>query len=159
LADLNQLHGTLDELKSQEDDIVHSLANQLTYVKGLGRNAQLNSEAVSNMPTIVKKELVQSHDLYVQLTGDDMWLNLTLFNQSVLFTVIRELEYAFLQLTRHVDQLLTAEQLTFSGKLPLSLISPMYHTTYFGISPCLPENYKLIAGTKFDSIHEYYELK
>jgi hypothetical protein len=37
LSDLNQLHGTIDELKSKEGDIVHSLANQLTYVKGLNR--------------------------------------------------------------------------------------------------------------------------
>ena len=40
LSDLNQLHGTMDELKSKEADNVHSLANQLTYVKGLGRNTQ-----------------------------------------------------------------------------------------------------------------------
>ena len=38
LSDLNQLHGTMDELKSKESDNVHSLANQLTYVKGLGWN-------------------------------------------------------------------------------------------------------------------------
>jgi len=55
------------------------------------------------MSTIVKNELVQSHDRYVQLTRDVMWLNLTLFNQSVLFTVIQELEYALLQLTHQVD--------------------------------------------------------
>ena len=38
LSDLNRLHGTMDELKSKEADNVHSLANQLTYVKGLGWN-------------------------------------------------------------------------------------------------------------------------
>jgi hypothetical protein len=124
LADLNQLHGTLDELKSKEADIVHLLANQLTYLKGLGRNTQLNSEAVSNMSTIVKKELVQLHDRYVQLTRDVMWLISASFNQSALFTVIRELEYALLQLNRQEDQLLTAVHLMLSGKLPLSLISP-----------------------------------
>jgi hypothetical protein len=86
LSDLNQLHGTIDELKSKEADIVRSLENQLTYVKGLGQNEHLSLEAVSNMSTIVKKELVQSHDRYVQLTRDVMWLNLTLFNQSALFT-------------------------------------------------------------------------
>jgi hypothetical protein len=156
---LNQLHGTLDELKSKEADIVHSLANQLTYVKGLGRNAQLNTEAISNMPAIVRNELVQSHDRYVQLTRDVMWLNLTLFNQSALFTVIRELEYALSQLTHQVDELLTAVQLTLSGKLPLSLISPhVLHSILRNISLCLPENYELIGGTKFDSIHIYYEL-
>ena len=41
-----------------------------------------------------------------------MWLNLTLFNQSALFTVIRELEYALLQLTHLVDELLMAVQYT-----------------------------------------------
>jgi hypothetical protein len=88
-----------------------------------------------------------------------MWLNLTLFNQSTLFTVIRELEYALLQLTRQADELLTAVQVTLSGKLPLSLISPhLLNNILRNIFLCLPENYELIAGTKFDSIHEYYEL-
>jgi hypothetical protein len=49
LADLSQLHGTIDELKSKEADIVHSLANQLTYVKGLGQNTRINTDAISNM--------------------------------------------------------------------------------------------------------------
>jgi hypothetical protein len=93
LSDLNQLHGTIDELRSKEADIVHSLANQLTYVTGLGQNTRINTDAIFIMSTIVN-ELVQSHDRYVQLTRDVMWLNLTLFNQSALFTVIRELEYA-----------------------------------------------------------------
>ena len=112
LSDLNQLHGTIDELKSKEADIVHSLANQLTYVKGLERNTQINPYAISSMSTIVKNELVQSHDRCVQLTRHVMWLNLTLFNQSALFTVIRELEYALLQLTHLVDELLMAVQYT-----------------------------------------------
>jgi len=34
------------------------------------------------MSTIVKKELVQSHDRYVKLTRDIMWLNLTLFKMT-----------------------------------------------------------------------------
>jgi hypothetical protein len=72
--------------------MVHSQSNQLTYVKGLGRNAQINTDAISNMSTIVKNKLFQLHNRYVQLTRDVMWLNLTLFNQSALFTVIRKLE-------------------------------------------------------------------
>jgi hypothetical protein len=75
LLDLDQLHGTIHEVKSKEADIVHSLANQLTYMKGLGQNARINRDAISNMSTIVKNELVQSHDRYLQLTRDVMWLN------------------------------------------------------------------------------------
>jgi len=159
LSDLYQLHRTIDELKSKEADIVHSLPNQLTYVKGLGRNTQINTDAISNMSTIVKNELVQSHDRYVQLTRDVLWLNLTLFNQSVLFTVIRELEYALLQLTHQVDELLMAVQYTLSGKLPITIISPnVLHGTLRNISLCLQENNELFAGTKFDNIHLYHEL-
>jgi len=66
------------------------------------------------MSTIVNNDLVQSQDQYVQLTRDVMWLNLTLFNQSALFTVIRELEYALLQLTYQVYELLMAVQYTLS---------------------------------------------
>jgi len=83
-------------------------------VKGLGQNTQINTDAISNMSTIVNNDLVQSQDQYVQLTRDVMWLNLTLFNQSALFTVIRELEYALLQLTYQVYELLMAVQYTLS---------------------------------------------
>jgi hypothetical protein len=33
VADLHMLHDTLDELKSKDVDIAHSLANQVTYAK------------------------------------------------------------------------------------------------------------------------------
>jgi hypothetical protein len=88
-----------------------------------------------------------------------MWLNLTLFNQSALFTVIRELEYALFQLTYQVDELLMAVQYTLSGKLPITIISPnVLYSILRNISLCLPENYELNASTKFDNIHLYYEL-
>jgi DNA repair exonuclease SbcCD ATPase subunit len=47
LSDLNQLHRTIDELKSKEADIVHSLASQLTYVKELGQSTRVNADAIS----------------------------------------------------------------------------------------------------------------
>jgi len=34
LSDLDQLHGTINELKTRDADIIHSLANQLNTLKG-----------------------------------------------------------------------------------------------------------------------------
>jgi len=34
----------------------------------------------------------------------------------------------------------------------------MFYTAYCVIFSCLSQNYELIAGTKFDNIHLYYEL-
>jgi len=88
-----------------------------------------------------------------------MWLNLALFNQSSLFIVVRELEFALIQLTHQVDELQMAVQHSLSGKLPLTILSPnILHSVLRNISLCLPENYELIAGTKFENIHLYYEL-
>ena len=61
---------------------------------------------------------------YTELTKEFMWLNLTLLNQSALFTVIRELEFALIQLTRQVDELQMAVQHSLSGKLSMSILGP-----------------------------------
>ena len=53
-----------------------------------------------------------------------MWLNLTLLNQSALFTVIGELEFALIQLTHQVDELQMAVQHSLSGKLSMSILGP-----------------------------------
>jgi len=39
-------------------------------VKGLGQNTRVNADAILNMSSIVKNELVHSHDRYVQITRD-----------------------------------------------------------------------------------------
>jgi hypothetical protein len=84
----------------------------------------------------------------VQLTRDVIWLNLRLLNQSVLFTVIEELEYALLQLTHHVDTLLNVIKYKLLEKLPITIIGPnVLHSILRNVSLCLPETYEFIAGT------------
>jgi hypothetical protein len=43
VADLHKLHINLEELKSKQADIYHSLSNQLTYIKGIDFNSRINS--------------------------------------------------------------------------------------------------------------------
>ena len=41
----------------------------------------------------------------------------------------------------------------------MTILSPnILHSIFRNISLCLPENYELIAGTKFENIYLYYEL-
>jgi hypothetical protein len=47
-SDIHLLHGTLNELQSSTSDIAHSLSNQVTYVKKLGRATKVNANAVAN---------------------------------------------------------------------------------------------------------------
>jgi hypothetical protein len=59
VADLHELHSTLGKLKPKEAGIVHSLANQLTYVKGVAQNTRIITDAITNLSSIVKHVLVQ----------------------------------------------------------------------------------------------------
>jgi hypothetical protein len=104
------LHETLDELKSKDVDIAHSLANEVTYVKILDHTVRVNADAILNLSTILKNEMIQSHDNYQQIIRDIAWLNMTIYNRSVLFLVIRQVEFALLQLTQQVDEMLVAVQ-------------------------------------------------
>jgi len=43
--------------------------------------------------------------------------------------------------------------------LPITIVSPkILHNILRNISLCLPENYELAAGTRFENIYSYYEL-
>jgi len=64
-----------------------------------------------------------------------------------------------LQLTRQIDKLMMAVQYTPSGKFPMIIVVPNnLHDILRNISLCLHRNYELVAGTKLDNIHWYYEL-
>ena len=68
IADVQQLHDTLNELQLQNSDITHSLANQLTYVKRLSTATDVNAEAIANLSSIVKDNIIESHDKFQELT-------------------------------------------------------------------------------------------
>ena len=72
----DMLHETLDELKSKDVDIAHSLVNQVTYVKSLDHTVRVNTDAILNLSTILENEMIQSHDNYQQIIRDIAWLNI-----------------------------------------------------------------------------------
>ena len=86
------------------------------------------------------------------------WLNVTLRNYSELYTVLRQLEFAVLQMIHQTDKLIGAIQCVLQGKLPIRLISPTLQGVLRNVSLQLPEGYELILGTKLDKMYLYYEV-
>jgi len=87
------------------------------------------------------------------------WLNVTLRNYSEIYTVIRQLEFAVLQLIYQTVELIGTIQCVLQGKLPISLISPITLQGFLrNVSLQLSEGYELIVGTKSDRVYLYYEL-
>jgi hypothetical protein len=90
LADLNKLHNTLDELQDKNSDIVHSLFDQVTYVKKLDTVIGINSQTIANLTSIIKDNLIHSQENFQNITNDLSWLHFTI-GQSALFTAIRQI--------------------------------------------------------------------
>jgi len=98
--------------------------------------------------------MIQSNDNYQQIIRDIAWLNMTIYNHSVLFLVVRQIEFGLLQLTQQVDEMLVAVQHILLGKLPITIVNPKFlHNILRNIPLCLPENYELAAGTRFENIY------
>jgi len=72
---------------------------------------------------------------------------------------IRQLEFAILQLTQQIAELIDITQYVLLGKLPINSHNPItLHNILKNISLHLPENYELIAGKTIENIHFYFEL-
>ncbi len=65
----------------------------------------VEADAIANLSNIVKDVVIRSHDKFKEVTRDILWLNVTIHNQSELYMVIRQLEFALLQLTQQLSEL------------------------------------------------------
>jgi hypothetical protein len=159
ISDIHLLHDTLNELQSRNSDIVHSLSSQVTYVKNLDTVTKVNANAIANLSTTVKDIMVKSYDRIWNISRDIIWLNYTISGQSELYTAVRQLEFALLRMIQQVSDLLSAVQTVLHGKLPMNFVNPTtLQNLLRNVSLSLPQGYELIAGTRADTLHHYYEL-
>ena len=110
------------------------------------------------MSSIVKDNIIQSHDKFQEITRDLMWLNVTVYAQSELFSTIRKLEFALLKLIQQLNESSNATQIPIHGSLSISLINlTVLLNILKNLSLQLPSGYELIAGVPAENIHLYYE--
>jgi hypothetical protein len=70
ISDAHELHKGFENLRERNDDIAHSLANQLTYVMELRTVTAVNTDSIGNLSNILRDSLVQSHDQDQQILRD-----------------------------------------------------------------------------------------
>jgi hypothetical protein len=70
ISDITSLHLVSDKLQQQQQqsDIVHSLTDQVTYIEDVDKNTRLNQETIRNLSTVVKNNMIASHDRIQQIT-------------------------------------------------------------------------------------------
>jgi hypothetical protein len=69
-ADVLHLHVAVDKLKMREDDIYHSLADYVSYVRNVESVTQVDTAAIANLSSVVKNFMLDSHERYMELAKE-----------------------------------------------------------------------------------------
>ena len=75
MTDLHRLHEAMGELQDRNAEVAHSLSKQVTYIRNLNTVTNLNTEALVNLSSIVKDNVMQSHAKFQETSRDITWLN------------------------------------------------------------------------------------
>jgi hypothetical protein len=87
------------------------------YVKDLSTISKINAEAIANLSTILRNQVIQSHVELQNMAKEILVFNVTFFGQSTLFMHIRQLEFGLLYLTQQIDKLFNSLLCAIQGKL------------------------------------------
>jgi hypothetical protein len=60
--DLGELHTKVDELHRKQDEIVHSLNHQVTYIKQLDGTVRFHNQAITNLSTSLRDLALQTQE-------------------------------------------------------------------------------------------------
>ena len=61
------LNDMINELRLKNDDLVHSLTNQLTYVQDLSTSTKINADAFANFTAVLRDQVIRSHDEFKKI--------------------------------------------------------------------------------------------
>jgi hypothetical protein len=155
VADLSDLHATVNDLHKKQDTVVHSTNQQITYLKQLEGNVKFNHKAIANLSATLKGIVTK-----VQVDLQEIALNLLRNSKHIESTeIIRQLEFALTQLELSIDELMFTLQYLQLGKIPLNLISPiMLRDMLKNVSLVLPEGCDLIVSLRPNNVFMYYEV-
>jgi hypothetical protein len=159
LLDVEELHKTIDTMHRTEGDIIHSVDHQMTYLKTLDSAVKFNTEAVETLSEKVKAIMLDSNKWKEETDIALHWLNYTMYNQSNIFTYVRQLEFAILELRTMVKEVLISLDSTMAGKLSMNLIPPvMLRNILKNVTSYFPDGYTLCVSLQRNTINLFYEF-
>jgi len=64
VSDVPQLHDLFDEYQSDQQNVVRSIVNQITYIKKLDADISENVELIGNLSSVIRNNIIRSHDRF-----------------------------------------------------------------------------------------------
>lgn len=118
VSDVNEFHEVFNVLQ-----LSHSFCFETGNIIKLDAMAGMNSNAIANFSSTVKGVVIHYRDKFKQVTRDILLFNVSIHKQSEPYMVIRQLEFAVLQLTQQLSELMDVIQCILLGKLLVNLLN------------------------------------
>ena len=104
LWDVEELYRSVDRMHKTEGDIIHSVNQQMIYLKALDSAVKFNTEGLETLSEKVKVIMLDSNKWKDETDLAIHRFNYIIFNQSTTFTCSRQLEFAILGLRTMVNE-------------------------------------------------------
>jgi hypothetical protein len=153
-AQMNSLHSTVDMLSRKQNEIVHAVNQQVTYLKRLDVNVRLDNEAMANWSSIFKDFALKAQEKFQKVVSKLEWTRI----QREAENALREIEFALMQLELTIEELMEAFQTLMMGRIPVNLISfNRLHEILTNLSLRLPGDCELLIGAQFSKLPWYFQ--
>ena len=152
VADLADLHTSVDALKQKQGEVLHALNQQLTYLKQMDSTVKLDHEVIANLSYIVKDFATKLQEKFQKAVSRLEWA----VKPQQATTAVRELVFTFVQFQMQLDELSGSFQSLTAGKMPVNFIT--FNTFYDilnNVTLSLPEGYEFAVGTQYYSLPWY----
>ena len=144
------MHSTIRDLHKKEDTIVHSLNQQVTYLKKLDGSVKFNFQEIGNLSNTLKDVATKAQEGFQDVATRLAWYN----RQREAATAVRQLEFALMKLEISTDELIDALQFVLLGKIPLNLVKPnVLREMLKNVTMVLPEGREMIARLNLNNMY------
>jgi len=120
---------------------------------------KFNTEAVETLSEKVKNIMLDLNRWKDETDIAIHWLNYTFYNQSSIFTYVRRLEFAILELRNLVKEVLISLDSTMTGKLSMNLIPPVILRNIFkNVTLYFLDGYTLCVSLQQNNMNLFYKF-
>jgi hypothetical protein len=126
VMDLEKLHNSVQELHERQEKLVYDVDNRMTYMKTLDASIKFNMQDISVLSEKMKRIMLDSQKWADHSKTLLHWMNSSIYNQTTIFTGIRQLEFDILQLQREIQNFMMGLEGTFVWQVTYYFDSPNY---------------------------------
>jgi hypothetical protein len=156
---LQELHHTVEGIKTREGDVIHAVQTQLTYLKSVDEAATRNAMGLAGVARILKNVILSAWNHQREWNETMEHFEYIVEHQLNMSRLMRKLEFTVLQLQQAVLRLKEGLEVSAMGRLSSVSIPPHNLSSILqGIILKLPQDISLIAGNTIENMYLFYDV-